>query len=441
MKALINTEVLVVGGGPAGIGAALASAKRGAQTLFIERHAFFGGIASFTVGMCINQMRPGGTSRSAVHELLIEKLEAYGEKAVAFSDENILKHALFCNVEYLKVAILDALDEVGCRYLVHTRCVDSLVENNRIVGVVVATKNGLAEIRAERVVDCTGDADATFFAGAETMKDETGSPMTLCFDVTNVDMEEAFRLGSDRERMAEMGKKAKEKYPLIPDQWRLRRFPSSTCFFINHAGTRVLGPIDATDPEQLSRAECTSRRQVLQMVDAMREFGGEALKDIEIITTGPQLGIRETRRLKGVYVLSEEDSLSGRSFEDGIAWRSGVLDIGFVRTEPMPTHDVPYRSILPEKLDGLLVGGRCISTDHPAASAGKSMGNCMATGHAAGLASALSLEAKCMPRELDVSKLRDALRQDGVDLDQAGGKSEYPESAAHHWREGENWNR
>jgi ribulose 1,5-bisphosphate synthetase/thiazole synthase len=439
MKTLITTDVLVVGGGPAGIGAAIASARRGAQTLFIERHGFFGGIASFTVGMCINQMRPGGRSRSAVHELLIEKLQAYGEKAAVITDEAILQHALFCNVEYLKVATLDALDEVGCRYLVHTRCVDSLVENNRIVGVVVATKNGLAEIRARRVVDCTGDADVAFFAGAETMKDETGSPMTLCFDVTNIDLEKAEKVSSDREFMAELARKAKDKYPLIPDRWGLRRFTSSTCLYINHAGTRVLGPIDATDPEELSRAECASRRQVLQMVEAMREFGGDVLKDIEIITTGPQLGIRETRRVKGAYVLTEKDSLSGRSFDDGVAWRSGVLDIGFVRTEPMPTHDVPYRSILPEKLDGLLVGGRCISTDHPAASAGKSMGNCMATGHAAGLASALSLEEKCMPRELDVAKLRDALIADGVDLDRAGETSEYPKSASFHWREGENW--
>jgi ribulose 1,5-bisphosphate synthetase/thiazole synthase len=441
MKELIRKDVLVVGGGPAGIGAALASARRGAQTLLIERHAFFGGIASFCVGMCINQMRPGGQSRSAVHELLIEKLRAYGDRAAFFRDENILKHALFCNVEYLKVAILDALDAVGCGYLVHTRCVDSLVAKGRITGVVVATKNGLAEIRAKRVVDCTGDADVAYFAGAETMKDKTGSPMTLCFNVTNVDMQAAQKVGSDRERMAEMARRAKGKYPLVPDRWGLGRFPSSSCFYINHAGTRVLGPMDPTDPQQLTRAECTSRRQVLQMVDAMREFGGEALEEIEIITTGPQIGIRETRRVKGVYTLTEEDSLSGRKFEDGIAWRSGVLDIGFVRTEPMPTHDVPFRSILPQKLDGLLVGGRCISTDHAAASAGKSMGNCIATGHAAGAASALSIKENCMPRELDVKKVREALRQDGVDLDRAGEKAEYPAGAGAHWRRGEEWKR
>jgi len=110
----------------------------------------------------------------------------------------------------------------------------------------------------------------------------------------------------------------------------------------------------------------------------------------------------------------------GRTFDDVIAWRSGFLDIGFVRFEKMKVHDVPYRAILPEKLDSLLVAGRCISATHVAASAGKSMGNCMATGHAAGLAAAMSVEKKCLPRELNVRDLQDALRSDGVDLTQGG---------------------
>ena len=160
------------------------------------------------------------------------------------------------------------------------------------------------------------------------------------------------------------------------------------------------------------------------MVQAMREFGGEALKDVELIATGPQIGVRETRRVKGVYVLTEEDAKSGRKFEDVIAWRSGFLDIGFVRFEKMKVHDVPYRAILPEKLDGLLVAGRCISATHVAASAGKSMGNCMATGHAAGLAAAMSAQKGCAPRALKVADLQDALRADGVDLTRGGEEQE-----------------
>jgi len=415
MRQIWKTDVLIVGGGPAGIGAAISAAKRGANTLLIENHGFFGGIASFCLGMPINQMRPAGKPRSDVHELIIEKLLNYGDVAV-----KIGKHEIWCNVEYLKVAVLDALDEVGCKYLVHTPAVDTVVENNRVVGVIVSTKQGLVTIRAEAIVDCTGDADVSYFAGAETMKEEGDlSPMTLCLNVTNVDMDKAREFVRNK-GMASVAEQAREKYPLLPERWGLGSFPSSNCFYINHAGTKTFGSLDASEPEQLTQAECLSRRQAIQMISAMREFGGEALKDIEIIATGPQIGVRETRRVKGMYVLTEEDAKTGRKFDDVIAWRSGFLDIGFVRFEKMKIHDVPYQAILPEKIDGLLMAGRCVSATHVAASAGKSMGNCVATGHAAGLAAAMSVAKGCVPRELDVGELQNALRADGVDLTRGG---------------------
>jgi ribulose 1,5-bisphosphate synthetase/thiazole synthase len=404
-------DVLVVGGGPAGIGAALGAAARGANTLLIEHHAFFGGVAAWCLGMPINQMRPGSKSRSEVHELVLEKLQAYGDQAV-----RVGQHQLWCNVDYLKVAVLDALDQVGCKYLVHTRAIDAVVAGDRITGVVVATKRGPAVISAKAIVDCTGDADVAYYAGAETMK-ELGnlSPITLCLNLTNVTREQVRKAS-----MREVARKAKKKYPLIPNGWGLGKVSNASSFYINHAGTRDLGQFDATDPVQRTQAECQSRRQVLQMALAMREFGGEELKDIELIGTGTQVGVRETRRVKGPYVLTEQDALIGRKFDDVIAWRSGFLDIGFVRLSKMKIHDVPYRSILPVKLEGLLMAGRCISATHVAASAGKSMGNCVATGHAAGLAAAMSARKACMPRELKVADLQDALRADGVDLDRSG---------------------
>ena len=404
-------EVLVVGGGPAGIGAALGAAASGANTLLIEHHAFFGGVAAWCLGMPINQMRPGDKDRSKLHELVLAKLRAYGDQAVRIGE-----HQLWCNVDYLKVAVLDALDEVGCKYLVHTHAVDAVVEGDRITGVVVATKRGPAVIRAQAIVDCTGDADVAYYAGAETMK-EVGSlsPMTLCLNLTNVTREQVRKAN-----IRDIARKAKKKYPLIPNGWGLGNVSNSSNFYINHAGTRDLGQFDATDPVQRTQAECQSRRQVLQMTLAMREFGGEELKDIELIGAGTQMGVRETRRVKGSYILTEDDALEGRTFDDVIAWRSGFLDIGFVRLSKMKIHDVPYRAILPEKLDGLLMAGRCISATHVAASAGKSMGNCVATGHAAGLAAAMSVKKGCLPRELKLSQLQEALRADGLDLTRGG---------------------
>jgi hypothetical protein len=409
---LAETDVLVVGGGPAGIGAALAAARRGAKTFLIENHGFFGGIASFCIGMNINQMRPAGP-RSVVHELLISKVLAYGDLAGRFHG-----HALACNVEYLKVAILDALDEVGCEYLVHTRAVGALMEDNRVIGVVVATKKGLQTIGAKVVVDCSGDADIAHFAGAETLFDKDNSPMTLALNITNFDMQNTG--GSDFKSALKKGRRG-GKYPLLPGSCLVQRFPSSNTVMINHHGTRAYGPIDGADPHQLTAAECFSRRQALQMITAYREFGGEALKNAELICTGPQIGVRESRRIKGLYILAEHDAATGKKFEDIVAWRSGQIDVGGgVYDADMKVLNVPYRAILPEKVDGLLAAGRCMSTTHIAHSAGKSMGNCVATGHAAGLAAALSAKKGRVPRELNVAELQDALRADGVDLNYAG---------------------
>jgi len=409
---LYEPDVLIVGGGPAGIGAALGAARAGAKTLLIESCGFFGGVAAWSLGMPINQMRPESKPRSQVHELLIQKLLAYGDQAVYIG-----QHQLYCNVDYLKVAVLDALDEAGCKYLVHLSAVDALVEGNRVTGVVVSTKQGLAAIRAKVVVDCTGDADVAYFAGAETMMEtkEPRMPSTLLLNLANVPAGQARQ--ADIKKAAD---RARSKYPLIPKSWGLHTVSNGHHYWVNHTGTRDIGQFDVTDPLQRSQAECVSRRQALQMTQALREFGGEELKDIELVATSPQLAVRETRRVKGEYVLTEEDAASGRTFEDAIAWRSGYLDLMGYKFTEMKVHDVPYRAILPEKVDGLLTAGRCISATHVAMAAGKSMGNCMATGHAAGLAAALSAKKGIVPREVKVAEIQDALRKDGVDLTMGG---------------------
>jgi len=158
----------------------------------------------------------------------------------------------------------------------------------------------------------------------------------------------------------------------------------------------------------------------LAMAQALGEAEDAALRQIEWIAAGPQASVRETRRVKGLYTITEQDAMEGRTFDDAIAWRSGFLDTGGQKGGAytrMKIHDVPYRSILPEKLDGLLVAGRCISATHMGAAAGKSMGNCMATGHAAGVAAALAAKAGAMPRDLKAGAIQERLRVDGVSFD------------------------
>ena len=415
MKQLFATDVLVVGGGPAGIGAALGAARTGAKTLLVESCGFFGGVAAWSLGMPINQMRPEGKPRSVVHELLIKKLLAYGDQAVYIG-----QHQLYCNVDYLKVAVLDALDEVGCRYLVHATVADTLLQRNRVTGVVISTKQGLATIAAKAVVDCTGDADVAYFAGAETMMEteEPRMPSTMLLGMANVSREQIRRAN-----IRKIADAARKKYPLIPRSWGLKPVANCHHYWINHTGTRDVGQFDMTDPVESSEAECVSRRQALQMTMAMREFGGEGLKDVELVATNPRIAVRETRRLKGGYILTEEDAATGRTFDDVIAWRSGYLDLMGYKFTKMKVHDVPYRAILPEKVDGLLTAGRCISATHVAMAAGKSMGNCVATGHAAGLAAAMAAKKGIVPRDVKVGQIQDALRKDEVDLT-TGGKTQ-----------------
>ena len=413
-----SVDVLVMGGGPAGFGAALGATRAGARTLLLEKHAFCGGVGAWGMGMVINQMRPGEKPRGAVHELLIRRLQEYGDEAMYFAD-----HALVSNVEYLKVAILDVLDAAGCPYFLHSKGADAIVEGDRVAGAVVATKEGLLKVRAKVVVDCTGDADIAFFSGAETMKGREGdgflAPMTLTLIVTTVDVDaaRAFAKGGGVKRVIAQGR---EKYPLLPDSFSLDRFPVTNCLTINHAGTKARGPLDASKVADFTEAERYSRRQAIQIVRALREFGGPAFAKVQLVASGPQVGVRETRRVKGLYMLTEEDAKTGRRFDDAIAWRSGFLDIGFVRYETMKVHDVPYRALVPEKMDGLLTAGRSISASHVAAAAGKSMGNCMATGHAAGRAAAMAVATSRQPRELKVADLQAALRKDGVDLERKG---------------------
>ena len=416
MNSPIEVDVLIAGGGPAGLGAALAAARQGAKTLLVERYGFFGGVGAFGMGMPINQMQPGGKSRSAIHNLLVERLRAMGPHAAAFP-----KHAIVCNVEYLKVAAMDILDAAGCKYLLHCRVADAIVENNRVAGLVLATKQGLLPVKAAVTVDATGDADAAFFAGAATLmgRETDGflSPSTLCLIVSNINVEEARAFGGAGMRnICVIGR---GKYPLLPERmhFELAPFPLENSLVINHAGTKLHGVLDASDAQGFTEIERFSRRQAIQIVEAMREFGPPSFKNVQLAGTGVQTGVRETRRVDGLYHMTEQDAMNGARFEDVVSWRSGWMDIGFVRFQEMQVHEVPYRALLPREMDGLLASGRCISATHVGASSGKSMGNCMGTGHAAGLAAALCVRHRCQPRELNVKVLQEALRHDGVDLE------------------------
>ncbi len=426
----IDVDVLVAGGGPAGLGAALGAARLGAKTLLVERMAFLGGVGAVGLGMTINQMRPGEKPRSNVHEALIKQVQAFGDVAV-----RIEEHALITNTEYLKVAAFKALEEAGCDYLLYAFVSDAIVVDGVVKGAIVSTKSGPLQINAKRVVDSTGDADVVYFAGGQTAKgretDGFLSPMTSLFVIGGVDLDRArpyyrepavlTHLKHDRspwQQLFEEGRKAGYEVPLTVDV-TLSVYPG--CLVVNHSGTRQYGVLDGTSSRDLTRAERLMRQQAVDVVRLLKDRKIPGFERAYLEQVSAWAGVRETRRIVGGYVLTQEDAKTGARFPDSIAQRFGWLDVGFVHIEAMAPHDVPYRSLVPNGVENVLASGRNISTTHVAMSAGKSMGNCMATGHAAGAAAALSIREGVTPRALDVKLLQRTLHEEGVPRDALGG--------------------
>ncbi len=189
------------------------------------------------------------------------------------------------------------------------------------------------------------------------------------------------------------------------------------CMFVNHAGIKSYGVLDGTNPVDLTKAERIMRQQAVDVVRILRDKKVPGFANAYLQPVSAWAGVREARRIVGEYVLTEENALTAARFPDAIACRFGLLDIGFVRYEKMTPHDVPYRVLIPKKIDNILASGRNISTTHVAMSAGKSMGNCMATGHAAGVTAALSIRERVTPRDLNVRFVQERLVEDGVPLE------------------------
>ena len=351
-------------------------------------------------------MRPKGKGRSKTIEALIKRLAAYGDQAMRWRNS----HSIIPNVEYFKVVVLDCLDVAGCHYLVGLRAVDAIVEKNVVKGVVVGTRKGMMRINAQVVVDCTGDADIAHYAGAETSvyRDGNLGAMTLGSNY------------SHWQRPRDAFNKGRAKYPLLPKTMIIRQVAGCEFSFYNNEGSLVLGNMESTDLQQRTRTETQLSRQLVQNVLAMREFGStEEQKNTELVGAGQQVSARESRRLHGVYTLTTDDIEEGTAQPDTVAWRTGGIDVGpggLYKPEGMRIFDIPLRSLLPLKVDGLLVAGRCISADHIPELSGKSIGNQIAAGQGAGTAAAVAAEQGVLPRNVDIERVQHILTNDGVDL-------------------------
>ncbi|HEV2121687.1 MAG TPA: FAD-dependent oxidoreductase [Chloroflexota bacterium] len=445
-----EADVLVIGGGPAGIGAAVGAARAGARTVLVERYGFLGGNATASlVGPFMTSFSNDGSRQiiGGVFDELVRRMEEVGgaihpERVRAGSAEAGYyrfghDHVTPFDPEVLKVLAADMVLDAGCSLVLHTSFVDPILEDRAVRGAFVHNKGGLQAIAADIVVDCSADADVAFRAGAPTQKgreaDGKMQPMTMFFVIEEVDdaaVDAHIRAHPEEEGMLFHGiveaAKARGAFPIPRDKIGIYRTPEPGVWRVNT--TRLLG-LDGTNPDDLTRAEIDGRKQVFALLEFMRrECPG--LATVKLREIAAQIGVRETRRIVGEYVLTAEDLATGRHFEDVIALAGYPVDIhpvdgaaGGVQAaleaglRTADVYEIPYRSLVPLQIEDLLVAGRCLSATHEAAGAVRVMPPCFAMGQAAGVAAAIAAEQRVAPRTLDPTRIQSILRRQGAILE------------------------
>ncbi len=416
-------EVIVAGGGPAGLGAALAAAHQGAHTLLLEARSFFGGVAAVALWMPMNRMLLEGGSRGGVHEMLVDKLTRYGADAWTPGRANWINgDGLDVHPEYLRLAAYEALEEVGCQYRLYNPVTDVLMQGDTVTGVQVSAKEGLQSFQAQVVVDATGDGDVAYRAGVEMVqgREEDGRfmPISLVFALANVDVDRLLDYvdhhGDELQAIYDQAHKAGFA---VAAWYAYDRTTLPGVVTVNNGGWRGQGSLNGARSADLTAAERMGMQVAVDLVKLARLYRIPGLESCYLARTGAAVGVRDTRRIVGEYVVTVEDARSGAEFEDVIARKYGAIDAVQLYTGQMQSgFAYPYRALLPKRIENLLVAGRCGSATFLGHAAGKSMGNMMALGQAAGVAAALSAHQGVSPRALDVRQVQAALLGMGVPL-------------------------
>jgi len=422
-------DVIVCGGGPAGIGAALASVSQGAKTLILEEKAFFGGVAAVSGWMPFNRLLINGQSRGGVHELFVEKLKSLGPDAwrpgrLSWADGD----GLDIHPDYLRLAILELFEETGCHYRLYSPVTGVVKDGDKLVRIATEGRYERAEFGAKVFVDATGDGDVAFRAGVPMRKgrEEDGMfmPVTLSFTLANVDEDRLFAAIDEmgHKRYTDIIKDGEKDGYCVSMFYSFDKTTVPGIVSVNNGGLCNIGIIDATDPRDLNISQRTGLQVAVDFVKIVREKKLPGLENCSLVRTGDALGVRETRRITGEYTITLEDAQKGVEFEDVVARRYGTIDPGGLTEDKdyhgtiKSGHAYPYRAMLPIGVEGLLVAGRCASLTHLGLTVCKSMGNMMGIGQAAGTAAALAAKEGVMPRGLDVKKIQQALREKGVEL-------------------------
>ena len=442
----IKTDVLVIGGGSAGFGAAVAAARNGADTLLIERGQMMGGMATAgLVGPFMTCYDDGPTEqivKGIFDELCVRTEEQGGavhpskvEGMTPYSSYYVRSH---CHVtpflsETLEIVMEEMVIEAGAKILYNVQMCDVLTDNGNITGVLVSMKEGMTLITAKTYIDCTGDADAAYYAGAECVsgdeKDGVMQPVTLFFEVGNIDRDKFIGALEERKANGELGIPGENcwswyiKEARANGDWDIERNeignyeqPVKGRFKIN---TTRIAHIDATDTEQITAAVMEGRKQVQKVMKFLQKYV-PGCEEIQLLQVASTLGVRETRHIKGRYKLTAQDIMERKHFDDAICTFAYAIDIhnseggGATFQQVNGYYTIPFGCLVPEDVGNLLVAGRCISGTSEAAASYRVIPCCVATGQAAGTAAALALKAGKLPGDVDIPELRKVLVDQGA---------------------------
>ena len=433
---LMEADVVVVGGGTTGPLAAIAAARRGKNVVMIERFSSLGGVLTLGLNTKPSGALVGGLPLEIWN--LARSAGGAGDDYMALTKTGDVKIASPTDPEIMKMLLTRLCVGAGVQILFETFVSNPVVEDGKVIGVVIENKGGRQFVGAKVVIDCSADADMAAKANVPFVMGSGGTeakmqPVSMYFTMSNVDVK---RLAQWAKTSDDIPARAIPKtdegldynlwltgFNKTLQQWqkdsgvKLQREnitlkTAGGVMYVN--GTRVLG-VNVFSPREFTAAIVECYRQIEGVAQCLRERV-PGFENARIGQVSPILGVRETRHITGEYTLTGPDSLGGHHFDDSIAADASALDIhdpkgGDVDFQSLPPYEIPYRCLVPMGVEQLLVAGRCISADHAAHARSRNMPACMATGQAAGVAAAVAIEEGVSVRNVPVKKVQDALRK------------------------------